>query len=152
MRSDLSFRSPRVTDLVAIAALEEKSFRSPWKEEFFAAELCTPGRFSLVVESDSGRLLGYLFTMHFLDEMHVNKIAVDPAWRRGGLATAIMDRCFAFAIEKGIRVITLEVRESNTAARALYGILGFEEAYVRPRYYPEGESAVVMVRTLREEL
>ena len=104
------------------------------------------GRFNLVLETGDGRLIGYLFTMHFLDELHVNKIAVDSEWRRAGLASKLMERCFEFARQNEIRSITLEVRESNEAARGLYRSLGFVEAYVRPRYYPEGESAVVMVR------
>jgi len=146
MRSDLTYREPREADIDAITELEALSFPSPWKREFFSSELVMSGRFSLVVEAPDGHLIGYLFTMHYLDELHVNKVAIDPEWRRFGLATKLMERCFAFASRNGIRTITLEVRESNHPARALYARLGFTEAYVRPRYYPEGESAVVMVR------
>lgn len=144
MRSDLRFRAPLESDLHAIAALEEKCFASPWKTEFFASELSAPGRYNLVLEIPDGRLVGFLFTMHFLDEMHVNKIAVDPEYRRFGLGTALMDECFAFAEAHAITSITLEVRASNAAARGLYRTLGFVEAYHRPRYYPDGEAAVVM--------
>jgi [ribosomal protein S18]-alanine N-acetyltransferase len=146
MRSDLTFRSPLASDLEAIAALEAASFVSPWKAEFFASELDVAERYNLVLESPDGRLVGYLFTMYCLDELHVNKIAVDPAWRREGIATGIMNRCFSFAEENGIVSITLEVRESNTAARALYRALGFSEIHLRERYYPDGEGAVVMER------
>lgn len=148
MRTDLTFRVPRASDVEAIAALEAESFPSPWKAEFFASELELSGRYNLVLINGTGKLIGYLFTMHYLDELHVNKVAIDAAWRRFGLARALMERCFAFALENDITSITLEVRESNAAARALYRALGFTEAYVRPNYYPEGESAVVMARSL----
>jgi [ribosomal protein S18]-alanine N-acetyltransferase len=146
MRSDLTFRSPLESDVEAIAALEAKCFEFPWKAEFFASELDAFGRYNRVLETPDGTLVGFLFTMHYLDEMHVNKIAVDPEWRRFGLGTALMDECLAFAEANGITSITLEVRESNVAARGLYRTLGFVEAYHRPRYYPDGEAAVVMER------
>jgi ribosomal-protein-alanine N-acetyltransferase len=148
MRTDLTFRAPRASDVEAIAALEAVSFPSPWKAEFFASELDLAGRHNLVLITGEGRLIGYLFTMHYLDELHVNKIAIDPEWRRFGLARALMERCFDFARGNDITSITLEVREANSAARALYRDLGFTEAYVRPNYYPEGEAAVVMARSL----
>ncbi len=41
--------------------------------------------------------------------------------------------------------MTLEVRSSNAAARALYGRFGFDEAGVRKDYYRDmGEDAVIM--------
>jgi len=150
MRSDLTYREPCEADVDSIAELEAASFPSAWKREFFSSELVMAGRFNLVVETPDGHLVGYLFTMHYLDELHVNKVAIDPEWRRFGLATKLMERCFTFASDNGITTITLEVRESNHPARSLYGHLGFTEAYVRPRYYPEGESAVVMVRRADE--
>ncbi len=124
--------------------LERASFPSPWKTEFFASELNAAGRFNLVVVTTDGRLVGYLFTMYFLDELHVNKIAIDTERRRSGLARELMRRCFGFADENDLRMISLEVRESNVAARSLYREFGFVESYMRPDYYPEGESAVVM--------
>ena len=49
------------------------------------------------------------------------------------------------AIESGMDEATLEVRESNEAARALYRRHGFHEVGRRKRYYPDnGEDAVIM--------
>jgi ribosomal protein S18 acetylase RimI-like enzyme len=78
--------------------------------------------------------------------MHVNKIAVAESERRQGIADALMAACFAFAREQGVRVISLEVRQSNRGAQEFYRHLDFASSYVRPRYYPDGESAVVMTR------
>lgn len=134
-------------DVDAIHALEVAAFPSPWKREFFTSELYSSGRFNLVARR-SRRIVGYLFAMWFFDEMHVNKIAVDESERRKGIADALMDRCFAFARQQRIRLISLEVRQSNTGAQEFYRHLHFEPTYVRPRYYPDGEAAVVMTRTL----
>jgi ribosomal-protein-alanine N-acetyltransferase len=55
-------------------------------------------------------------------------------------------------ISKGMRQIWLEVRPSNVVAKGLYERLGFEEAYRRPRYYPDThEDAIVMSLNLLEE-
>lgn len=135
-------------DLDAIAGLESMAFESPWKRAFFASELAAEGRYATVAKDTPGRVLGYLFAMYFDDEMHVNKIAVDESQRRKGIALALMDRCFEFARSNGIRAISLEVRQSNAVAQSFYTSLDFGSLYIRPCYYPDGESAVVMMREL----
>ena len=46
------------------------------------------------------------------------------------------------------RTISLEVRKSNRSAQEFYRHLDFESSYLRPRYYPDGEAAVVMTRVV----
>ena len=123
-------------DVPAIHRIEKASFPAPWRAEFFSSELGTEGRYNLVAKRD-GVVVGYLFAMWLFDEMHVNKIAVDESARRQGIADALMARCFAFARERGVESISLEVRKSNAGAQAFYTHLGFESTYVRPRYYPD---------------
>ena len=135
----------RPLDLDAIHELETISFPAPWRREFFEGEMQATGRFNLVARRDE-KVIGYLFSMWFADEMHVNKIAVAPAERRRGVAIALMEHCLDFARSKSVETISLEVRESNAAAQDFYASLSFEPVYVRPRYYPDGESAVVMSR------
>jgi ribosomal-protein-alanine N-acetyltransferase len=132
-------------DLDAIHRLEVASFPAPWRREFFEGELHASGRLSLTAKR-RGQLVGYLFAMWFFDEMHVNKIAVEEHERRQGIALDLMNRCLAFAREHGVTSVSLEVRKSNSGAQEFYEILDFEPLYIRPRYYPDGESAVVMVR------
>ena len=133
----------RWEDIDQVAILETASFAQPWRREFFESEMEAEGRFNRIARG-GGRIVGYCFSMYFLDEMHVNKIAVAAAWRRRGVAKALMDDAMEFARARGVASIALEVRESNAEARAFYAALGFEERYRRPRYYPDGETAVVM--------
>lgn len=132
------------SDLDDIAALEAHSFPSPWRREFFESELSAPGRYNRLAVSRDRALIGYVFAMFFLDEMHINKIAVVASSRRRGVATALMADCIHFAKLQGILAITLEVRTSNQTAQQFYRAHGFERTYVRPNYYPDGEAAVVM--------
>ena len=132
-------------DLDAIHALETAAFPAPWRREFFESELRGSGRFTLTAKR-RGMLVGYLFSMWYFDEMHVNKIAVEEHERRQGIAHELMNRCLAFARDHGIKSVALEVRKSNAGAQEFYRTLDFEALYLRPRYYPDGESAVVMIR------
>jgi ribosomal-protein-alanine N-acetyltransferase len=132
-------------DIDAIHALEEASFPAPWRREFFESELRASGRLNLIAKRNC-IVVGYLFAMWYFDEMHVNKIAVAEAERRQGIANELMDKCFRFARTNRIKSISLEVRKSNTGAQEFYKHLDFSASYVRPRYYPDGESAVVMTR------
>ena len=145
--TDLDIGQAAPGDLDAIHRLEVSCFPSPWRRDFFESELRGESRFHLVARR-GGLLIGYLFAMWFFDEMHVNKIAVAESERRKGVADAMMDRCLEFARDNGVSTISLEVRQSNRGAQAFYEHLDFEPTYVRPRYYPDGEAAVVMVRQL----
>jgi ribosomal-protein-alanine N-acetyltransferase len=132
-------------DATAIHGIEEASFPAPWRREFFVSEMEAEGRFNIVAKRN-GTVIGYLFAMWIFDEMHVNKIAVDASARRRGIADTLMDHCLAFAREQGVTSISLEVRKSNAGAQAFYRHLDFTSTYIRPRYYPDGEAAVVMTR------
>lgn len=143
--TDYAIGKAGMSDLEAIHRLEVSCFPSPWRRDFFESELLADSRFHLVARRDD-QLIGYLFAMWFFDEMHVNKIAVAESERRKGIADALMDRCLQFARDNGVNSISLEVRQSNRGAQAFYEHLDFEPTYVRPRYYPDGEAAVVMVR------
>jgi ribosomal-protein-alanine N-acetyltransferase len=59
-----------------------------------------------------------------------------------------MRAAMADARAAGAAAMFLEVAESNAAARALYGGLGFAPVGRRPRYYENGEDALVLRRAL----
>jgi ribosomal-protein-alanine N-acetyltransferase len=79
------------------------------------------------------------------DELHINSFAVDPAWRRRGIARQVLARVLEEAASSGVRAATLEVRRSNVAARALYEGLGFQVEGTRRDYYQEPrEDALIL--------
>jgi len=147
MADEVQIRLAAARDIDAVHALEEAAFPAPWRREFFESELDASGRLNLVAERGP-LLVGYLFAMWFFDEMHVNKIAVIAPERRKGIANELMANCFAFARKNRIKSISLEVRQSNSGAQEFYRSLDFAPTYVRQRYYPDGESAVVMTRKM----
>jgi [ribosomal protein S18]-alanine N-acetyltransferase len=143
----LDITAATLADVEAVHRIEAASFPAPWRREFFSAEVTADSRYNIVARKE-GVLVGYLFGMWIFDEMHVNKIAVDAAHRRQGIALALMQRALKFAREHGISSISLEVRQSNRAAQEFYRSLDFETSYIRKRYYPDGEAAVVMIRAV----
>jgi ribosomal-protein-alanine N-acetyltransferase len=134
-------------DVDAVHAIEQTSFPAPWRREFFATEIDADWRLNLVARRQD-RVIGYLFAMWLFDELHINKIAVIEDERRKGIADELMAQCFDFARRNGVTSISLEVRRSNDGAQEFYRHLDFKSSYLRPRYYPDGEAAVVMVREL----
>jgi [ribosomal protein S18]-alanine N-acetyltransferase len=78
---------------------------------------------------------------------HIMNVAVDPDERRTGVATALLRALLERVGEPRAR-FTLEVRQSNAAAIALYQGFGFRTAGLRRRYYQDnGEDALIMWRT-----
>ena len=145
--ADVEIKLATAADIDAIHRLETRSFPCPWKREFFESELTASGRMNFTAWLD-GKLVGYLFAMWFFDEMHVNKIAVSPNVRRHGIASQLMEKAFRFARANQVHSISLEVRKSNEGAQEFYRHLDFTPTYVRQRYYPDGEAAVVMTRKM----
>lgn len=140
----LTLRDVRATDLDAVAELERVSFPVPWKREFFASEVGAAYRFNRVVRAPDGTLAGYVFCAFAGGEIHVNKIAVDPAWRKQGVARLLMQAVFDLSARIAAEEIYLEVRPSNVTARNFYVSLGFREVGRRSQYYADGEDALVM--------
>lgn len=79
---------------------------------------------------------------------HISGIAVDAAFRRRGIATALLKRCEEAFRREGFKRISLEVRLSNSAARRLYEKFGFKPAFVVRRYYADGEDALVYEKAI----
>ncbi len=96
-------------------------------------------------------MIGYGVTSVAVDECHLLNVCVHSDWQRQGLGRKLVRRLLNLAIQHGAETAFLEVRQSNTAARALYRRLGFVEVGVRRDYYPiQGgrEDALVLSLTL----
>jgi [ribosomal protein S18]-alanine N-acetyltransferase len=137
-----------------ILAIEEASFSSPWTREMYLAELNNPGvsyfYLARTPAEDPGEVIGFCSFWHVLDELHINNLAVLPAYRRSQIGTALLRRVLEDGARLGASRATLEVRRSNDAARMLYEKFGFSVAGVRRGYYSNPpEDALVL---WREEL
>ncbi|GAA1476586.1 hypothetical protein GCM10009623_10320 [Nocardioides aestuarii] len=94
----------------------------------------------------AGSVAGYAVVSVAADVAELQRIAVDPALRRTGVATLLLDA--GVAVSGEAERMLLEVREDNEGAQAFYAARGFTELDRRPRYYRDGAAALVMVLPL----
>lgn len=147
--SNIAIRAMTEADLDEVLAIEQGSFRTPWKREHFEHELSGGCSFPFVAESD-GRVAGYVCLMSLFEEAQILDIAVAPALRGRGIARALMEHACATAREKQAELLTLEVRASSASAIGLYECSGFKRVGVRARYYDASEDAILMEKNLKE--
>jgi ribosomal-protein-alanine N-acetyltransferase len=131
-------------ELARIHGIAASSFEAPWSEAAFAEEFGVPGAALWVARDGSGALRGYLAARRVLDEVHVLSLAVEPAFRRRGAASALLLAVLGAERAQGARLAGLEVRAGNAAALAFYSRHGFRQVGRRRRYYPGGEDAVLL--------
>jgi ribosomal-protein-alanine N-acetyltransferase len=136
------------SEIDAILAIEEASFTSPWTREMYLAELDNRGvSHFYLAKTPLGDAVGFCSFWHVLEELHINNLAVLPAYRRSQVATTLLRRVLDDGVGLGARRATLEVRRSNEPARILYEKFGFSVAGVRRAYYSHPvEDALVLWR------
>ena len=133
-------------DLDAVETIERESYPTPWSRSMFDAELRKASSLALGAFT-ADELLGYAFVSRYVDAWHVMNVAVANAYRRRGIASALLERLFDVTATDPKRGYTLEVRVSNTGAIRLYEQLGFEARGVRRGYYTDNrEDALIMWR------
>lgn len=132
-----------------IAQIEKLCFSDPWTEEQIAAQR-TGENHVFLAAVESGETLGYISLMHVLDEGYIGNVAVAPEYRRRGVGKALVGAMTARAEALDLTFLTLEVREGNLPARALYAQCGYRDVGLRKNYYEKPrENAVLMTLELK---
>jgi ribosomal-protein-alanine N-acetyltransferase len=143
---DVAIRPVERADLLEVFRIEQACFPQPWPFSAFEQFLDAPG--FLVAERD-GEVLGYvvgdLTPNYGRDIGHIKDLAVREDARGQGIGGALLDRGLLALSLDGAAVVKLEVRETNEAALSLYLDAGFEPMRRVPRYYQDGEDALVLV-------
>lgn len=143
-------RPGRPGDLPSVLRIERASFPVPWSESAFrTVMLRDPG--SLLVAERDGRVAGYAALWVAAGQAELADLAVAPEYRRRGVGRILLGACLREAAARGAREIYLQVRESNDAARSLYGQAGFRAVGRRRGYYrAPAEDALVLTRETGE--
>ena len=145
----IEIRTLGLGDLDAIESIEQRAYPTPWSRAMFASELAKPT--SICLGAFEGvELVGYIVNSRYVDAWHVMNVAVDPARRRRGIASRLLERLFEVTRDDERRGYTLEVRVTNDGAISLYEGLGFEARGLRRGYYTDNrEDALIMWRDAR---
>jgi [ribosomal protein S18]-alanine N-acetyltransferase len=140
-----------LADVRELHAIECASFPEPWSERSLTEFIVNRERsFCLTArekDSPDAKILGYVGFQYVLDEGEIANLAVDPEYRGRGVGYALLEALVRECHRRGIGLIHLEVRPSNTAALTLYRKCAFEEDGRRRGYYADtGEDALLMSR------
>jgi len=145
---DVEIRRAKRGDLLAISRLEKRVFDQPWAYTAFEGFVGEPAFLLAEVDDD---LLGYVVADWVPNAGgnlgHIKDLAVAPEARRNGLGRLLFRHAVSRLLVEGVATIKLEVRASNTAAKRLYADEGFETVRHIPRYYSDGETALILVFT-----
>ena len=138
-------------DLSYILEIENLSFPNPWHEMTFKGEIYNQPISSpfVIVHKLQKKVIGYIIFWRIKEQVQINNIAIHPNFRRLGVAETVLKQILNQIRMEGAKLITLEVRPSNYAARSLYHKLGFEALGLRENYYHDPpEHALVMCKYL----
>ena len=119
-----------------LAALEEQCFSMPWTEQQLRSQLPDANHEFIAAVDGDGKVLGYVGMMFVLDEGYISNVAVSPECRRQGIGDALIAEMDSRAKKRALSFATLEVRESNAPAIALYSKHG---------YVPSGREKTTMI-------
>ena len=145
-------RNASASDLDALLRLEETCFSLPWTRAQLKGEMPDERHEFLVAEGRNGEIVGYIGMMTVLDEGYISNVAVAPAVRRCGIGRTLVREMLRRAAERDLSFVTLEVRQHNDAAIALYAGEGFEPVGRRKGYYERPkEDALLMTRFFRQK-
>ncbi|MDO5301518.1 MAG: ribosomal protein S18-alanine N-acetyltransferase [Tissierellia bacterium] len=127
-------RTATLEDLDRMLSIEEATFSSPWSRRSFELELKSPLSYYEVLTL-SDQIVGYAGAYLLEDEAHIGNVAIDEDFRGNGYGSYLMKHFLFSLYERGVRKATLEVREDNAVAIALYESLGFILEGRRKNYY-----------------
>jgi ribosomal-protein-alanine N-acetyltransferase len=160
-------RPATIADVASMIGLERQSESAAhWTEQQYEQLLVAAAHGEwLILVADESRptpsgpdpksevgqgILGFLVARQFAPEWELENLVTAPAFRRKGVGKRLLDTLFEACQDTKSKTLFLEVRESNTAARAFYGSAGFEPAGRRKAYYRDPvEDAILYRRSVR---
>ncbi|MBO4559137.1 MAG: ribosomal protein S18-alanine N-acetyltransferase [Lachnospiraceae bacterium] len=141
---DMQLRDMAAADLFKVADLERRLFSDPWSIDSFRGALRSQNQVFLVCDDD-GTIAGYCGMLMVPGEGQILNVAVDENYRRRGLATEMMNAMIDIGTTNEIFLYTLEVRENNAPALALYKSVGFVPTGRRKGYYKNPEEDAILM-------
>lgn len=131
--------------VAAVAELEKMCFSDPWSFNSISSEVTNPLS-CWVVAMDGDNLVGYVGSQSVLGWADMMNLAVNPSYRRQGIAEKLVDALIELLQEQKVTCLTLEVRVSNNPAISLYHKLGFVQVGKRPGYYHNPKEDALILR------
>ena len=136
-----------IDDLDLIANNLNSDFDDFWNYNVLKSEL-ENGNSKYLVAKINEKIVGFAGIIPVLDEADISNIVVHKGFRNQKIGSYLLQGLINLAISLNLKIINLEVRESNIAAIKLYEKYGFEVCGLRKNYYNNFENAILMKKSL----
>ena len=140
----ITYRQAVAEDLKAIAGIDDSTHRH-WTFEQFSHDFTLPYSRTVVAQNSEG-IAGFIVIWFLPPEVQILNIAVDPAYRRRGVARHLLGHALTSLPASEPLSVIIEVREGNTPARRFYSSLGFRQISMRRAYYGDEDAIVLQGR------
>jgi ribosomal protein S18 acetylase RimI-like enzyme len=114
------------TDYETIAATDLAAFTPPWQMSASLMRQAIPMADFLTVAEIENQIVGYQLTTPSHQGAHLARLAVLPAWQGNGIGKALVRHLIEHYNRRGIRELTVNTQDTNTASLTVYRGLGFE--------------------------
>lgn len=146
MNEFIRIRRGDVTDAPAIACLEAACFSMPHSEDQLIREF-GDGMHQVMIAEAGNAFAGFAEITVITDEGYIGNVAVGEKFRRQGIADRLMNALDDIAADAQLRFISLEVRENNKNAIALYEKHGYTlEGKLKNYYSAPAENALIYTK------
>lgn len=147
----IKYRLAMQEDFEQVLEIENECFKQPYTRKELEYEFNENPVNKIIVAESEGKIIGFIDFLITFNSSTIMQVAVTDKFRGQGIATQLMsemEHSFPKEIDDVVESITLEVRESNEAAKALYLKNGYELVVVKKNYYKDGENALYMLKRL----
>jgi len=147
----IKYRLASKNDFDEVQRIENECFKEPYSTEDLHYEFEKNPVNKIIVAELEGKVIGFIDFLITFNSSTIMQVAVTKEHRGKGIATELlneMEKSFPKEIDDVVETITLEVRESNEAAKNLYLKNGYKIVVVKANYYKDGENAIYMIKRL----
>ena len=149
----ITYREMNALDIPVLVGLEKSIYpESPWSAAQFREELAgAPRTRKYIIAVDGSQIVGYAGIALAGDVADIHTLTVVPAYRRQGIASAMLHELESWAHKKGVSAVMLEMREGNAEAQPLYEKYGYSVISRRDNYYAPKIHALIMRKEVSHE-
>ncbi len=139
----MKIRRANLEDIPNIVRLEHQVFEETLGESFLYDELSLNPFARMYILEDQNHFIGFI-GLRVDDQAELMNFAIVPKYQHKGYGKALLTHVLKELQTEGIKMLSLEVRQSNKQAQAFYEKMGFTVSHIRKNYYKH-EDALVYV-------
>lgn len=137
-----------IRDINQVIELETEVFGESLGYDMLYREVVENETAKYYIYEENAELIGYLGTWQQEDYAEIVNFLINPSFQSKGFGKKILNEVLLDMKSNKIAFVTLDVREGNQRAIALYKSLGFEQKHIRKEYYSNKENALIMVKQM----